>query len=164
MVIDMMSWDEFRDEMMKYDGHNIREENKKLVERYPFLRPHNSHYDYGWTKLDELPEGWYAAFGLQMCEELRNILIEGDYLDKYEILEIKEKWGRLTWYDCGVPDSIADKYDGWLAKYEKLSEVTCICCGEPGKMVTRGWLYPICKKCDSGCMKRLLGCTQIYFL
>lgn len=148
MVIDMMGWDEFRNEMMKYDGHNIRGENKKLVERYPFLKPHNSHYDYGWTKLDELPEGWYAAFGLQMCEELRNILIEGDYLEEYTILEIKEKWGRLAWYDCGVPEKISIQYDYWLTKYEDLSEMTCICCGKQGKMVTKGyWLYPICKKC-----------------
>ena len=92
------------------------EENRKLVERSPFLLPRNYMndqvevgYDYSWTELDSLPDGWRIAFGSDMLEELREILIKGDYLDEYRILQIKEKFGSLRWYDNSFPLKIADE-------------------------------------------------------
>ena len=132
----------------------IKEENKKLCERYPFLIPldgwtgeHIKDYDYEWTYLDDIPEGWKKAFGVQMCEELRNILLEADYLDKYRVVQVKEKYGGLRWYDNGVPKSIYNKHRQWEHKYEQLSEKTCIRCGKPGTMMTNGWISPWCDEC-----------------
>ena len=54
------------------------QENKELIKRYPFLLPRNrwtgevaEDYDYHYTELDGMPDGWRIAFGKQMCEEIR---------------------------------------------------------------------------------------------
>ncbi len=91
--------------------------NRELVERYPFLIPRNVWTgeiarDYNpdeYTTLDAMPDGWRAAFGEEMCEELRNELIRFDYLDKYRVTQIKEKYGSLRWYDSGAPIGITSK-------------------------------------------------------
>lgn len=140
------------------DIDKVREENKALCARYPFLITQwdfdddwnatpSKDYDYEWTFLDDIPEGWKKAFGVQMCEELRDILIEGDCLDSYHIAQTKEKYGQLRWYDCGVSKKVADKYHAWLSKYTKLSEETCIKCGKPGTMRNDGWVSPWCDEC-----------------
>ena len=45
-----------------------KEKNKELVEKYPFLMPHNrwtdhipEDYDYSYTELDAMPDGWSAC-------------------------------------------------------------------------------------------------------
>lgn len=103
-----------------------KEYNKQLCEKYPFLIPRNlwsgmriteaqnggywpgepgaiPEYDYEYTELDDMPKGWRIAFGEQMCEELKQELIKFNYLDDYEITQVKEKWGSLRWYDNGHP-------------------------------------------------------------
>ena len=86
--------------------------NTELVERYPFLALHNNwtgkvieDYDpeRDGTYLDEMPVGWKIAFGEHMCEELRNELIKWDFLNTYSLLQVKEKYGSLRWYDNGSP-------------------------------------------------------------
>jgi len=79
---------------------NTKKENKELVKRYPFLLPRNvwtdkipEDYDYSYTLFDEVPDMWRKKFGKQMLEELREILIEGNYLKQYRVLQIKEKYG-----------------------------------------------------------------------
>ncbi len=70
--------------------------NQKLIKKYPWLqivdvytgKSMNSEF----TWLDDLPEGWRKAFGLQMVEELDRILRKADYQNKYQITQIKEKW------------------------------------------------------------------------
>lgn len=150
----MISYDDFIMALGATDDEEIKEENRKLCERYPFLRYHSQWgdedlpgYDYDFTYLDDLPRGWKKSFGVQMCEELREILIKGDYLDKYQVVQAKEKYGALRWYDNGVPKSIYDKYRAWLKKYEDLSEKTCVGCGKPGTMRTSGWISPWCDEC-----------------
>ena len=76
-----------------------KEQNKKLVEEYPFLLPRNvfsdeidEDYDYEFTWLDEMPDIWRIKFSEQMLKELKEILIEGDYLYDYRICQIKEKF------------------------------------------------------------------------
>lgn len=130
------------------------EENKKLIERYPFLRPKNvwtgevdEDYDYSYTLLDNLPDGWRKAFGAQLIEDLRVILEKGDYLHEYTIAQIKEKWGALRWYDFGIPTKVAEEYNEWEKKYVRLSEKTCIHCGLPSTHKTTGWIMPVCDAC-----------------
>ena len=55
--------------------------NKELIETYPQLRPSNrwsgkfiEDPDYDYTELDEMPDGWYHAFGEQMCGELNQVI------------------------------------------------------------------------------------------
>ena len=71
-------------------------DNKELIEKYPWLQIRNvwtnEKLDDEFTWLDDLPEGWRKAFGLQMVEELDQILRKANYQDEYKITQIKEKW------------------------------------------------------------------------
>lgn len=99
-----------------------------------------------YTKFDEIPEGWRKAFGLQMCEDIREALLcEGgkELLESYYILQIKEKYGTLRWYDECAPKSVHDI----IYKYENLSYHTCINCGKPATKLSTGWISPYCDDC-----------------
>ena len=95
---------------MTKEEKEVVERNKELIAKYPWLLPHNrfsdkiaDDYDYSYTELDAMPDGWRKAFGEQMCEEIQKELEKFDYVDKYRILQIKEKFGFLHWYDSGAP-------------------------------------------------------------
>lgn len=132
--------------------------NKELIEKYQFLKLRNVWTDeeinennfYTW--LDDMPEGWRIAFGLQMCEEIKQALLEDSektYTD-YRIHQIKEKYGQLRWYssfDTEKTNKIVDKYT-------RLSENTCIVCGQPAEYSTKGWISPYCKKCAEDIVDR----------
>lgn len=102
--------------------------------------------DVSWE--EEIPDGWYKAFGEQMIDELNNLLTKYCIEDKYKIIQIKEKYGSLRWYDNGIPQYLTDEYYEWLDKYEKLSIETCINCGKPATHMTKGWINPLCDDCD----------------
>lgn len=125
--------------------------NAALVERYPFLMPRNrwtgkipEDYDYRYTELDAMPDGWRVAFGKQMCEEIRNELIQADCLGEYRITQIKEKFGSLRWYDFGATEGIRRDI---IPKYEQISQRTCIKCGKPATKISLGWISPWCDDC-----------------
>ena len=126
---------------------SIKIKNKKILKRYPFLQtddwkgnklPKKLH-KYRSTLLDDMPRGWRKAFGFQLLEELRQELVENNFLDKYYIFQIKEKFGGLRWYDNFNPKT--------LMKYEKLSFRTCIRCGKPATKISMSWINPWCDDC-----------------
>ena len=132
------------------------EHNKKLIEKYPFLAykeydfdndvyyvPEN--YDYNFTWFDEIPDGWAKAFGEQLCEELKKALDECNYTDKYNIVQIKEKFGELRIYDGGIPKGCR----AWdvIEHFSYLSSRTCISCGKPATKISLGWICPWCDDC-----------------
>lgn len=124
--------------------------NKILVEKYPFLLPRNrfsgavvQDYDYSFTELDDMPIGWRIAFGDAMLQELAASL--GDYAAKYRIVQIKEKFGGLRWYDNGVP-AVSGAYE-IIRKYQYMSYYTCINCGQSATKISLGWISPYCDAC-----------------
>ena len=146
--------------------------NKILCERFPFLIPWNRwsgmlitdaqnggywpgepdkvpEYDYEFTVADDMPDGWWIAFGEQMCEEIRDALIEDGDLDRYRIVQVKEKYGSLRWYDNGT--KVGSRVPDIIAKYERISERTCIVCGHPATRITLGWISPFCDDCCLNC-------------
>lgn len=130
----------------------IREYNKALIEKYPWLRigsptdfdPYQEKdwNDYNWTWMDDVPDGWRIAFGEQMCDEIQKALEKADFVDKYRIVQVKEKFGGLRWYTDGVP--INSKLDDIARKYERISEEICVECGRPATYRTTGWICPYC--------------------
>ena len=72
--------------------------NQELIKKYPWLQIRNvwsdEKIDSEFTWLDDLPKGWRKAFGLQMVEELDQILKKANYQGKYKITQVKEKWRR----------------------------------------------------------------------
>jgi hypothetical protein len=126
--------------------------NWLLVKRYPFLRVTNQFtgqkIGLEVTWYDQIPEHWRKRFGMQMIRELRKILVKYDYLHNYSIGQIKEKYGSLRWYDNGYCGEMSKEYHEWLEKYETASTRCCFFCGNDSHMFTRGWILPICDKCD----------------
>lgn len=125
------------------------EKNKELCEKYPFLIPRNrwtdkilEDYNYEYTELDALENGWKIAFGEQLCEELKEALIKTNCLDDYRIIQIKEKWGFLRWYS-----NTNDEIRKVISKYEKMSKYICKHCGKPATKVSTGWISSYCDSC-----------------
>ncbi len=128
----------------------IVEENKRLIEEYPFLLPRNrwtdkvpEDYDYSYTELDSMPKAWKDKFGEKICKELKKELINAGYLDQYRITQIKSKYGRLCWYDLGHTKKMQKIID----KYTRLSRKICEECGRRATFTTTGWVSHLCKKC-----------------
>ena len=128
--------------------------NKALLEKYPWLTPYNiwtkkplEDYNYERTWADDIPKGWRLAFGDQMIEELDQLLKKYNLEDNYRIVQIKEKFGGLRWYDDGFSKEGYGEYRDWLCKYENLSFKTCINCGKPAIGFTRGYILPLCRDC-----------------
>ena len=129
---------------------NRKEYNKSLVERFPFLLPRRyrtdevpENYDYSYTELDEMPEGWRIAFGEQMCQEIADCLRKDDTMDEYRILQIKEKFGFLHWYCSQTTREVYDI----ISKYSNMSKRICLCCGKPATRITTSWISPYCDDC-----------------
>lgn len=139
-----------------------RDKNKALCKRYPFLILRNVWDDkvcwlnrpYDCTLFEEFPKGWRKAFVLQLCEELREELIRCNYLHKFRLTQIKEKYGELKIYfgavpiDCEVSQIIDD--------YTTLSGNICERCGKPDipMLDWRGWFTAICEDCYNKIQKR----------
>lgn len=170
------------------------EYNRELIEKYPFLMPYNrwtgkthEDFDYSYTELDAMPEGWRKAFGEQMCEDIKNSLIEAeskrtdtperrrelveygcidppsdapdDYLHVFRFTQIKEKYGTLRLYTNWVVGDL----DKVLLKYEHMSEDICIGCGAPATKVSLGWISPWCDNCASGLRyEKLMDISEYY--
>ena len=123
---------------------------KKLCKRYPFLIIRtwdDKPLGYEFTYLDDMPSGWRKAFGIDMCEDIRRVLVKANYLYDYRVTQIKEKYGSLRWYDNGAPSSIYHELCGVIVKYEMLSYRTCIRCGRPATKIAKGWISPFCDRC-----------------
>ena len=96
-----------------------------------------------------LPDGWVKRFGEQMIDEIYNVVhkAELEYEDfEYYVLQVKEKYGTLRWYDAGFPDKYYDELQEIIDRYEVLSSETCAVCGEEGRMSREGWHMPYCDK------------------
>ena len=156
----------------------IKERNRKLCEKYPFLIPSNRwsgiriteaggggywpgdpeeipEYDYEFTELDDMPKGWRIAFGEQMCEEIREALLKHggeEALSRYRVAQIKEKFGALRWYDFNGNEDT----DAVINKYEAISERTCIRCGKPATQISTGWISPWCDECAKSIPDRMV--------
>ena len=104
-----------------------RDRNRELVEEYPWL---NIGYE-PLTLLNMLPIGWSGLI-LDMCKEIKEELVKHDLVSKYEVIEAKEKWYGLSWYDglsdfSPMPSAITDI----VCKYEMQSKEVCMMCGRP---------------------------------
>ena len=104
-----------------------RNENRELVAEYPWL---DTGYE-RFTLLDLLPTGWRDLI-LDMCKEIKQELVKYDLVSKYQVVEAKEKWCMLSWYDglddlSPMPSAITDI----VCKYEMQSKEVCMMCGRP---------------------------------
>lgn len=102
-----------------------RDRNRELIAEYPWLDIGNEPL----TLLNMLPIGWYDLI-LDMCKEIKKELVKYDLVSKYQVVEAKEKWYGLSWYDglddlSPMPPAITDI----VCKYEMQSRGVCMMCG-----------------------------------
>ena len=99
-----------------------KEENKKLCERYPWLKIDDDYYCV--EILDFIPVGW-EDMALDMIDELDDAIAFHHCEDEFEILDAKEKWNMLRVYVAPTNDDIEDI----INKYERMSGHICPICG-----------------------------------
>ena len=137
------------------DEEAVKEYNKQLVEKYPWIIPPdrydplykhpdevNPNYDYSWTQLDGLPDGWRIAFQDQMCDEIQHEYekLPEDQKKDYYIIQAKEKFGGMRLY----MSFYAAEIEKIINKYSADSELICIVCGKPATKISMGWICPYC--------------------
>ena len=101
-----------------------RDRNRELIAEYPWLDIGDEQL----TLLDTLPVGWHSLI-LDMCKEIKQALPK-ELVNKYQVVEAKEKWYGLSWYDglddlSPMPFAITDI----VCKYEVQSREVCTMCG-----------------------------------
>ena len=127
-------------------------QTKQLVEKYPYLAPHNSwtgdvveDYDYTYTEAWGLPSGWHRLFYM-LCKHLKPHLEKANLLNRFYFTQIKEKYGTMRVYTSALPDSV----DHMIDLYECYSKYICQSCGEPSEYCTTGWIAHLCGNCIKG--------------
>lgn len=113
-------------------------EKNELAKEYPFLLSNNFNH------IDDVPSGWLNIVK-EFLPKLKARLIEIDFLDKYKITQIKEKFGFIRWHDNTADDGVIKL----VQELEQKSEKTCIICGEPAKYISLGWISPYCEDCKN---------------
>ena len=139
-----------RDYFIWLDNPDVPYLNKLMIESFPFLMPRNrwtdripENFDYTHNEMYSMPYGWARAFGFEMLCELERALREEGILDQYRIMDIKEKYGTLRWYD----NCASKRVFNIINKYCAMSIDVCIYCGAKSYYETPGWISYICKKC-----------------
>lgn len=112
-------------------------EKEELLKEYPFLKI-SDDLNY----IDDIPDGWLNIVK-EFLPKLKKRLIEIDYLDKYKISQIKEKFGFLHWYDNCIDNEVIKL----IQEIEQKSEKVCIICGDKAKYISLGWISPYCGEC-----------------
>lgn len=137
-----------------------KEDIKKLVEEYPYLLPRNvwtgkvvEDYDYTWLNgFNSIPKGWELLF-LQMCKDIRQPLVDANYLNEFRFSQIKEKYNELRCYHFGAPQEV----EQILQKYEIMARLVCTRCGRPATYETRGYIESFCDDCWKDCARHEKG-------
>lgn len=104
---------------------------------------------------DLLWDGWQKELVPNLKEELFNLL--GSYVEQFNVMQIKEKFGELTIYwhfdrddmDKDDVDVLYSQVKNLLKKYTDISRETCIYCGALGRIRPDDsyWIEPWCDKC-----------------
>ena len=127
-----------------------QQRNKELVERYPYLLPRNvwtdklpDDYNYDYINgIGEIPPGWERLF-LQLCEDIRQPLIDAGQLETFRFTQIKEKYNRLECYNNGAPEEV----HRIIGKYSVMAGYICTNCGKPATFETDSYIASYCDDC-----------------
>lgn len=115
---------------------NKKNWKKELKNKYDFIKCYPECSD-GWKKLlfDLSKEVWQIIKHDKGCKNFR-------------VVQIKEKFGTLRYYNIGRSSGPYEIITNIIQKYENLSAVTCEKCGKSAKLRDHeGWLMTLCDKC-----------------
>lgn len=121
-----------------------RELEQRIVERWP------SWFDvHGSIQRTLMPfgfehgDGWFELVW-HLCERLDPLVkqFEEETGERFEVVQVKEKFGGLRFYTNLTSDAISDAIND--AEHESLK--TCEECGKPGKPNRGGWIQTRCRE------------------
>lgn len=125
-----------------------QELEEKIMKDFPWFEARNvwTNEKCGFPMPCSCGDGWFDLI-YNICKELQEYYKSiGANINELRILQIKEKWGTLSFY-IGNYYGEANKI---IEKYKKISEITCECCGAEGTIKHRGsWLRTLCNKCGT---------------
>lgn len=119
-----------------------QELEQRLVERWPaWFDVHGSIQRTLMPFGFEHGDGWFDIVW-RLCERLEPLVtqFEQETGDKFEVFQVKEKYGGLRFY----PDLGNDAIFNAIAEAENESLKTCEECGKPGEPNRRGWIRTRC--------------------
>lgn len=89
-------------------------------------------------------DGWFSLIW-KLCEDLDPLVaaIEAQTGERFEVLEVKEKFGGLRFYANHHTEPIAERIKA--AEAESLH--TCELCGQPGLLRGGNWVQTLCGRC-----------------
>lgn len=113
-------------------------------------------FDEKMEEVNDLYDGWKKSFVPQMMDAMFSVL--GSYVEDFEVYQIKEKYGSLViykgWKDREYTeeevkdlDDITAELNSIIEKYRKISERTCVKCGDKSTFFSLGWVRPWCDNC-----------------
>lgn len=94
-----------------------------------------------------IPVGW-----LLLVKELSDKIVELENIHncKIGVDQVKEKFGGLRYHihfkTKDAPKETIDIFYNLINEYETKSSGTCMTCGEPGKVISKGWISVKCEK------------------
>lgn len=116
---------------------------KRYLKKYPWFSDGDLFSNKRYSSYVTVPKGWMRSFGSILLKELDKAIKKYE-LNNYCILQIKEKYGSLRWYDYGGNNATSEI----VGKFENLSQNICLICGKPDVgYLKHGWIYPVCKSC-----------------
>jgi hypothetical protein len=94
------------------------------------------------TRGFEHDDGWFDILW-RLCEDLEPLVAEfeaaGEH--KFEVLQVKEKFGGLRFYvNCRKEEAIRQR----IVAAAQESFRTCEVCGQPGQRREGGWIKTLC--------------------
>ena len=89
-------------------------------------------------------DGWFDLVW-RLCEELEPLVAEYEKAtgSRFEVVQVKEKFGGLRFYAHGTNDAIRQR----IKAAELESTKTCELCGSPGQLFESPWLGVRCDEC-----------------
>ncbi|HBI38183.1 MAG TPA: hypothetical protein DDY71_11110 [Spirochaetia bacterium] len=91
----------------------------------------------------ECGKGWHPLIE-ELFEKIDELINNNPELHDFQLLQIKEKFGKLTIYE----NYCDDRVEQLLNEYCNKSLEICEHCGDNGKLVVKyGWYQTLCEKC-----------------
>jgi len=86
-------------------------------------------------------DGWFNILW-RLCVDLEPLVaeLEKETGERFEVVQVKQKFGTLRFYVSHHTDAIDDR----IAETQLESSRTCEICGQPGRTRRGGWIQTLC--------------------
>jgi hypothetical protein len=125
-----------------------KELEQRLVERWPtWFQTEGDFRHTAMTRGFEHGDGWFEILW-RLCVDLEPLVTEMERASgrKFEVLQVKEKFGGLRFYvNCRRNEAIRQRIG--IAADESFH--TCEVCGQPGTLREERWIKTLCDEHDS---------------